>query len=55
MTLGLRGFREEAGRLDYDVNAQFFPGESRGTLLYGEALDLVAIDYEGVVFLCARG
>ena len=50
VTLGLAALCEETGGLDDDVHAKFFPRQSGWTCTDGEALDLVTIDNEHVVF-----
>ncbi len=50
VALGLAGFGEEAGALEDDVDAEFFPRQSGWALLDAEDLDLLTCDYEDVVF-----
>ena len=50
MALGLLGFGEQAGGFDDDIDAEFLPRQRGGAFLDGEALDLVAVDHQHVVF-----
>ena len=50
VALGLRGVGEQAGRLDHDVHAQRLPRQRGRAFLDGQALDLLAVDHQHVVF-----
>src|SRR5690606_33679332 len=55
VALGLRVLDPKAGRLDDDVHAVLLPRQPGGGFAQGEALDLVAIDDEGVGALDGDG
>ena len=50
VALGLLTLGEEASRLDDDVDVEILPRQSCRAFLNGEALDLVTVDHQRVVF-----
>ena len=49
VTLCLLALGEETSRLDDDIDVEILPGKGSRSFLDGEALDLVAVDYQSVV------